>query len=109
MGVAFGSWIKDFQNKGEKSFSWKGGKITTAQGYVKIYQGMGRYKYEHRVVMENFLGRKLYDFESVHHLNGNRSDNRIENLELWMKSQPYGIRVKDFLKIYASEFFKMYS
>lgn len=52
---------------------------------------------EHRVVMEDFLNRPLLSHENVHHRNGIRSDNRIENLELWSTSQPYGQRVVDKL------------
>jgi hypothetical protein len=50
-------------------------------GYVMVMVG-GKERYEHRVVMERLLGRKLQRHEHVHHKNGNRQDNRIDNLEV---------------------------
>jgi len=65
------------------------------------------YVLEHRYVLSNILGRPLADHENAHHINGDRLDNRPENLELWSTSQPSGQRVEDKI-LWMKEFLDQY-
>lgn len=80
-----------------------------SNGYIVVsdYKGRKGGALEHRVVMMEHLGRDLLRHESVHHINGDRSDNRLENLELWSSSQPSGQRIEDKVK-WAKEILELY-
>ena len=84
---------------GKGNPQWKGGKVLNSQGYVEIRYN-NSYVKEHRYVYEQHYGIKLLPHQNVHHINGNRTDNRIGNLELWDTSQPKGQRVEDKIDYY---------
>lgn len=89
-----------------RSVGPRGGGYVTPQGYRKVARN-GTHVMEHRVVMEQVLGRSLSEFENVHHINGIRDDNRPENLELWVKPQPSGQRVADLVAWVCDEYPEM--
>lgn len=68
----------------------------TPGAHWRYGQDSNQWMLEHRYVMQVSLGRPLEKRENVHHINGKRDDNRPENLELWRKKQPCGIRAADY-------------
>ncbi|MEK7113035.1 MAG: HNH endonuclease signature motif containing protein [Patescibacteria group bacterium] len=85
---------------GEYASGWKGGKAIRG-GYMTVYVGRGKYELEHRLVMEMFLGRALAENEIVHHSNGNKLDNRLENLEIMLRATHNGeVRCPHCLKAF---------
>jgi hypothetical protein len=84
------------RQRGEGNPSWKGGRHVDKHGYVwirvtpddEIAKAMIRsstrhYVQEHRLLIAHLIGRPLESMETVHHINGEKSDNRIENLKLF--------------------------
>lgn len=79
--------------RGPSNARWNNGRMRTSEGYIALKvpddhhlrQAHG-YAYEHQLVAEEFLGRRLLPHEVVHHRNGKRDDNRPENLEVTTRS-----------------------
>lgn len=98
-------WCLNCYRANRRGIPRKSGRFLNAQGYMVLsgnwehpnaWKGNGCIL-EHVKVMSEILGRPLQKGENVHHLNGVRDDNRPENLELWVSSQPWGQRVPDLL------------
>lgn len=78
--------------------NWRGGQTIDGAGYVRIKnKGEKKYKLEHHTVVESYIGRKLKGKEMIHHINFNRTDNRLENLYLFRCKSDH-MRYHEFLK-----------
>lgn len=89
------------RSKGDPDDPSTWGSYRNGDGYIRLVSvsAEGRFSIlEHRYVMEEHLGRPQEKHENVHHRNGFRDDNRIENLELWSTFQPSGQRISDKLE-----------
>ncbi|KKM20339.1 hypothetical protein LCGC14_1646390 [marine sediment metagenome] len=105
------SWnkgLKGFKHSGsfkigKQHINWKGGKNIGIEGYILIYKpnhpcvNSSTYVQEHRLVMEEHLGRYLTKKEIVHHINFDRADNRLGNLHLF-KNRSEHTKYHEFLK-----------
>jgi len=73
---------------GERNPNWRGGRSVASNGYVLVrlpghhLADVRGYAYEHRVRAEEKIGRRLAKGEQVHHINGCKTDNRLENLQV---------------------------
>ncbi len=100
-------------SKKEWNANWRGGRIKHHAGYIYVLAPWhprtpkNRYIFEHILVMEEHLDRFLTPNETIHHKNGIRDDNRIENLELWASNHPAGSRAGDLLE-WAYEIIEKY-
>jgi len=83
------------QKMGKKNPQWKGGRFGDGHGYIRV-SNRGNRKLEHRFLMEKHLGRKLKKEEHVHHINGIKDDNRIENLIVLKKGIHHSLHKKYF-------------
>jgi hypothetical protein len=98
---------------GENNPNWKGGKYHRSDGYIQIrkreHANADRrgFVMEHIYIMSEYLGRPLERGETVHHKNGVKSDNRLENLELWCNNHGKGQRIEDLI-VWAYEILKKY-
>lgn len=91
-------------HKGKRSFHWKGGRMKNKFGYIQVWRpehenaSKSGYVLEHRLIMSDFLGRKLLRNELVHHIDGNKINNILSNLKLISIGKHTTLHFKGVLK-----------
>lgn len=83
---------------GDANPNWRGGVVHHSSGYLMVRVPERGYVFQHVLMMEQAVKRRLFDGENVHHKNGVKDDNRLSNLELWSRPQPSGARALDLLQ-----------
>jgi len=93
--------------RGANNPLYKTGESINGNGYVVLSMNGKRIK-RSRYIMGEYLNRKLLRHEEVHHKNGDKADDSLDNLELWSTSHPSGQRVEDKIN-WAISFLKLYN
>lgn len=82
----YNKWMQSKAPDGEQSPRWKGG-VSMQNDYIFLREDKRKYRAEHRIIVENYLGRKLESNEIVHHLDGNKLNNEISNLMIVTRAE----------------------
>lgn len=110
--ACYGAWLHE-HNRGELAHRWAGGRRSNPAGYIELrlqpddffypMQSVRHYVLEHRLVMARHVKRCLLPWEVVHHINGVKDDNRLENLKLLSGNGAHNTMLDKWCKKLAKE------